>query len=420
MNPCFRSVAWAFSAFCLQSAICFGGTPVEDLPFEERAKIFAAEREQAQAFLDGILQSEDVPRLELLADSAEETKKAIPPSSLGMSPDLSVQDVRIAAFVRLGELQTKESLAAIERIEKKAKECNLVPEVVSLELNSSPVFHFRDSELSPLATVKAPDGTTYGVINHPFLMGGDDFFLISSKKPDDESSWSRPKLILAEAPDTQYIGGEASLAVKGDGVLELTISSRKVVLTNLPPRWNNQAPAAPQEPWKTDIPIREVLEDQDGDGWTDVEELRLGLDPRKKDTDGDGLDDGKDPCPNFALPPDHEDNEEELILQKAFFAAFGLTDSRFLLLVRPPSTKVHIWGYTGPVIYLDEGDVDQWRKQHERGGMFVTWTIAPFSNETRVRFSDYESSMSGSSQEIILRKIDGNWIVIQRKKGGVA
>jgi hypothetical protein len=46
-----------------------------------------------------------------------------------------------------------------------------------------------------------------------------------------------------------------------------------------------------------DIPLESLRADADGDGLTDVEERRLGLDPAQGDSDGDGLIDGVDPLP---------------------------------------------------------------------------------------------------------------------------
>lgn len=50
-----------------------------------------------------------------------------------------------------------------------------------------------------------------------------------------------------------------------------------------------------------EIDLSRLLADQDGDGLTDVEESRLGLDLRNPDTDGDGMRDGVDPLPLTAF-----------------------------------------------------------------------------------------------------------------------
>jgi hypothetical protein len=367
--------------------------------------------QQRKVLFDKIAKSEDVPWLERLAGSLEEAKKEFLPAPLSTSPKIgsTVKDVPIEAYVRLGKLHTKESLAAIERIEKKAKECNRMPETVSLGLMTNPSFILADSEVKLLATVKAPDGMTYGVIQALYLMGDKDLFLVSSKTPDVTSSWTRPKLILGEAPPQNLM--EASLAFKSDGVLELSMFHRKVESVLLR---EGDKPAPPPEPaaWKLEIPLKQALGDQDKDGWTDSEEFRLGLNPKNADTDGDGLDDGKDPCPNFAPPPGHENDEDAQVVQKAFFAAFGLSQSRVLLLVMPTSAKTQVWGYPGPVIYMD--DARKWSGQHQRGWIYVDWTIVGRTDdEAKVQMKDVMPTIE--QQEFLLRKIDGKWIVVERK-----
>lgn len=53
--------------------------------------------------------------------------------------------------------------------------------------------------------------------------------------------------------------------------------------------------------------LADVFRDRDSDGLTDIAETRLGLDPARADTDGDGRDDGADPVPLTApsgmVPP---------------------------------------------------------------------------------------------------------------------
>src|SRR5690606_32306634 len=44
-------------------------------------------------------------------------------------------------------------------------------------------------------------------------------------------------------------------------------------------------------------PLAEVYADTDADGFTDIAEARMGLDPRRADTDGDGRADGADSAP---------------------------------------------------------------------------------------------------------------------------
>src|SRR5439155_1323319 len=123
----------------------------------------------------------------------------------------------------------------------------------------------------------------------------------------------------------------------------------------------------------------------DGDGWTDREEERLGLNPHERDTDGDGIPDGADVCPLYPKA-DRPPTEEETILQKAIFAAFALSGSRQLLYVTAGSMKIHVSGYGGPILF-DRAIP----KDGSSGGPYVSWTIATkSSSEALVELTDWE------------------------------
>ena len=168
----------------------------------------------------------------------------------------------------------------------------------------------------------------------------------------------------------------------------------------------------PQQ-WK--LSIKEIEKDSDGDGWTDIEEQRLDLDPNNKDTDGDGIPDGQDVCPNFSLRDEDKNDEEIKIFQKAIFATFGLGGSRHLLLVSPESKRVHVWGYAGPVIYGQ--DVKSWSKTHQYGAVYVSWRIRKRISESEVivEIVDYEGPLAAGGQDVRLRKIGNEWVVIGRR-----
>jgi len=178
---------------------------------------------------------------------------------------------------------------------------------------------------------------------------------------------------------------------------------------------------------KLEIHLADVLRDTDQDGWTDLEEQRLGLDPNKPDTDGDGLADGMDPCPNFAPPKGVETNENARILQKAIFATFGLSGSRYLLIAGPgaeripdpTSEKIQVWGYLGPIIYREDTG-GSWRNDHGYGGIFVCWRVTRTGDEAKVTLLDYEGPLAGSSQDVLLKKIGDKWYVVGRQFGGVS
>jgi hypothetical protein len=100
-----------------------------------------------------------------------------------------------------------------------------------------------------------------------------------------------------------------------------------------------------------------------------------------------------------------------IILQKAIFAAFGLSGSRQLLYVTPDSPRVHVFGYGGPILFDHPIARDALP-----GGPYVTWRIAERTATTaRVELSDREATTSGGGQDVLLRKVGDTWVVIARR-----
>ena len=353
--------------------------------------------------------TQDVSALERIAGSLEEAEKVRPRGSL-----LAPKILRAAAYVRLGELDTAESLAAIERIEKKAKNSPARSPTVSLSLWSHPADHFEDAALKPLAQVKAPNGRTYAIVDSP-LLGGLDLFLISSDDPE-KGVWARPMLIPA---DVYRSIREPSLTATREGVLLFSFIQEKpgprgIMEPSLDP--GKQAPIFGKR--EIEISVAQVAKDSDGDGWTDAEEVRLGLDPNKADTDGDGLKDGDDVTPDYAPKPGDAASDEAAVIQKAVFAAFGLSGSHYALLVGAKSRKVQLWGYSGPILYGQ--DAAKWRKEYGYGAVFVDWEVTIQGAAAEVMIRDHEGPLAASSQRVVLQKKNGKWIVIKRQMGPIS
>ena len=335
-----------------------------------------------------------------------------PTAAAELQPGGGSKGLRTAAYVRLGALGTPESLAAIKRIETEARKIHPVGTRSTPGDFIHPGWHFGDSELRPLAQVTNASGVTYAMIMRS-LLSDLDLFLISSTTPKEAASWSRPLLI----PNKAYRGmKEPQLTADGAGELMFSFVQEPPPARALMEGTHDPGPAAPalgRQEWK--LSIKEIERDSDADGWTDAEEARLEIDPNKQDSDGDGIPDGRDVCPNFPLHDEDKNDEEIKIFQKAVFATFGLTGSRHLLLVDPKVKRVHVWGYAGPVIYGH--DSRSWSKDHQYGAVYVSWRIRKrLSNGTVVvEIVDSEGPLAAGGQDIRLRKIDGEWIVISRR-----
>jgi hypothetical protein len=355
--------------------------------------------------------SEEIAKLELIAsgDGSDDTEN----SQLGGSG----KEHRTAAYIKLGAIGTKESLAAARRVEAKSKTMPMLPATVSLGVWAHPMWHFGDAEIKPIASTTVSDGTSYAIVNDDLLGDDTDLFLISTKTPADRSSWTRPILI----PNRIYRGFHGPKLVEGkSGELVFSFTQgppgpRNIMEGQLSPP--KKSPHLGKQTWA--LSLQALLQDSDGDGWTDIEEQRLGLDPKNRDSDGDGVPDGQDICPNYAPKKDESGDEEIQILQKAVFAEYGLSRSRALLLVGPESKRFQVWGYRGPILFLDEHGT--WGKQHPEGGIFVSWKItSKTERDAMVSLSDYEGPLAGSGVELHLHKHGNEWFVTEKGSGWIS
>jgi hypothetical protein len=344
-------------------------TSVQSRPPIDRGPISLVER------------SNDVAWLERVAVSAAFAREVQGRSPIGMPKAL-----RVAAYARLGAIGTAESLAAIARVEREMAAVPLTPSTVTLDVWPRIAWHMSDTDMSggPLAAAAPQNGVTYAVVEAT-LLGGTDDFLISTRTPRDPASWSRPKLIgpVSRRADAD----KATLDWRGPRTLVLTSAGATL-----------------------QIAIDEVERDSDGDGWTDLEEARLGTNPHSPDSDDDGIPDGRDVCPLYAMPPGADDSS--MILQAAVFGALAMTGSRELLYATPQTPRVHLVGYGGPVLY----DRAIPKSGDGGGGTYVSWRITnKTAADAMVQLTDWEGLLGGGGQEVTLKKIASRWIVVAIK-----
>ena len=181
----------------------------------------------------------------------------------------------------------------------------------------------------------------------------------------------------------------------------------------------------------------ELSKDSDGDGLTDIEERRLGTDPTKSDTDGDGDPDGLDPWPN-AKPRSLSDAEQ--LLAAVFEARYHFDESEGpALFFAPKDMKpFEMPGRSGPTMWVAEGANKDWElpieQCYEQGVAFIRFP-APDSNksweervirwnaahtEGTVTISTYYGGLNGTGYEATARKFGSAWVVISMRMAYVS
>jgi len=322
------------------------------------------------------------------------------------------KSVRSRAYIRLGALATAESLAAARRIEAAARAWTLVPETISLDYLPHPSGHFSDAPVTPIAEVRGDDGLTYGVAVLE-LLGGLDLFLTTTRTPGDGASWSRPLLIPGRAP---YAARRADLSWNDDGTLQLDVVVPGREERDVRRFWPQPEEAATGlHSWTIDL--ARVRQDTDADGWTDLAERRLRLNPASGDTDGDGIPDGLDVSPAHAPSPIEGTDEEAAILRKVFFAGIGIHGSRRVLVGDGRSRPLQLWGSKGPMLF--GVDRSAWTDEHVRTPMRVSWRVTALTRDEVAGDSavaileDYVGSLAAAGYTVTLRKLDGEWFVVK-------
>lgn len=336
-------------------------------------------------------------------DSATQLWRSGPP--LGQAKDL-----RVNAYARLGELGTPESIAEQHRVEDALRQRPLLPTKASLAGRwTHPGWHMTDVTPIPIAQARASDGRRW-VLVPADMLGEWQLFLLLCTTDD---ACARPKPVGPWS--MRYAHVDATLTETASGRMELTLTPKSAAPPSIMDGTAPLRPAPLPAPERRSLVLKDIERDSDGDGWTDIEERTIGLDPGQRDSDSDGIDDGHDPAPLFAPPSADAQNEDVQILQRAVFAAFGLSESRWVLFARDENVpRIQPWGLSAPVIFNKPLKVDLMKGGP--GGVYVAWKIVKKTDaEATVEISDWEGPLAAGGQHIVLRKIRNEWVVVGRQ-----
>ncbi len=323
-----------------------------------------------------------------------------------------LKNLRTESYSRLGEIGTPQSLAAIKRIEKLFVNCELNQKFLSSNFAIHSAFHFVIHDPQIIAKVTGANGRVYGVLTSK-RFGFDEFYLSTLS---DQQKWCWPRLIPEDLSGNSghRMLLNCSLEITNDEMIKLRFDEKIFSLSG------SGEVVARIDSKEMTVKFSDIMMDSDHDGWTDLEELRLGLNPHIADTDGDGVSDGIDPCPNYAEIIEQRGDNETLVLKKAIFATFGLSGSSYKIEVSKESKKIQAYPCLSPIIYSDKTwDWYDNREKHD-SIVFVKWSAWCGENVATVTINDLEGSLAAATQKVYLKKINGAWYVVKREFGPIS
>ena len=171
-----------------------------------------------------------------------------------------------------------------------------------------------------------------------------------------------------------------------------------------------------------------IRKDTDGDGLTDLAEVRLGTNPKKADTDGDGLSDAVDPCPTVAPRP--LGDTEQIIAACIEAWLFGQENIEDPVIVSTKRTvPFEVYSHEGQVLWEKRGG-SRWRSRiglYRVGNVFLDFNspdapggqliaYGPDRQTARIVLSPDDGGCIVRDGTFSLKKIDGEWFVVDWQK----
>jgi hypothetical protein len=293
-----------------------------------------------------------------------------------------------SAYVRLGQIGTAESLAALRSIEARAR---------TEALNSRSVLL-----ATGLGRVSATSqrGTVYTVVQGTFR-DIDSMYLVVTPPGEEPARLPKPYLLPLKPRATPAYW---SLRV---------VSADRLILT-MPVSGARPGRRETWHPGDFDLSLAAIMRDTDADGVTDVEERRMAMDPANRDTDGDGLPDGVDQWPDLPGPAGRPSSDDARMLQRAVFAAFGTSASGAVFIAHPSAPPIEVPGYEGRVLYSPAAF--ETARAEKRPARFVAWRILCRAGSDAVTAAVSMGGLQGHDDVVLLWWVDlakrgGEWVV---------
>ena len=304
-------------------------------------------------------------------------RQSLDVQSLALTASSGLPAQQTMALARLGALATPDSLAAVRALYDEVRDD---PSDRSWSLDDPPE---RYGPVGGEPVTFEHEGRRYALaIRRPYGLG---FYLSWQEPGADGPRWVRPRL-LPRLPEAQWEVVSAAVREPDD----LQIQCRATV-------WQNGARSPVGPPIVIGVSLTEALRDSDEDGWTDHEETWFGIDPQQADTDGDGLTDDVDPCPDYHRPAERPANLPEFpndlligvgervlsdrpliehegadLVRTAVFALCGASRPAVVFWVDEHSPRADLWGESSPVFYNQSGEARRTGRTDDlRGGALL-------------------------------------------------
>lgn len=231
------------------------------------------------------------------------------------------------------------------------------------------------AEVAPIASLTAPNGDQWAVFVHEFYGRSNDVWLARGRG----GAWEE---FLFTG---RRFGGHAGYSEVGKGACDLVVEADRIVLKPpdpaakaevdklekqmQDPKLDDKARQALYKRYgeisgkvrgaldrQIDLPLADLRRDADSDGMLDLVEKRLGSDPARADSDGDGVPDGKDAAP--LARPAASAGDRQQILQLLFAALFaGDPDPTPILVELPEDQRQEFRGARGPVTFRSGSEI---------------------------------------------------------------
>jgi hypothetical protein len=260
-------------------------------------------------------------------------------------------------------------------------------------------YDIRFDWQQPLVTTTDEEGERWAVVALWWYGSHEDLWIIHST---DGETWSYP-----------LFTGLGRLA-RGDSRYQMRLEVRAGKVRILYPRHDVPPNASRVARAEEEISIADLTRDSDRDGLYDVEERRLRTDPRKPDTDGDGLVDGEDLNPLVGRNP-RQLTDEQAIRQAVFRRHVHDEVKLTVIQAEPADRQEYLGGFGGITLSLSKQEIAEFRK--EAGGGVPTFSFGEirFSQEgnyAELEFTDYAAPRARAVFLVKLRKVlPGLWAV---------